>query len=439
MRVFPRSLPPPRQVARPQRRRSLGRLALGRLALGRLALGRLAFGWMVASVLFASWSTVSAQSKPASSLAEQSPNGSSDDEPDTTRLLRVTLQREQARRTLDGHILIEASDGGLLFETRDTGYHLLQPDQIQDRRPLEGKFEVFARADLQRHLLNEFPGFDAYSTANYLIIHNTSRQYAEWCGGLYERLHRAFLNYWKTRGIRLQTPEYPLVAVVFRSRADYEKYALADIGPAAKAILGYYNIQTNRVVMFDLTGVERATSGQRLTTVDQINRILMQPAAERTVATIVHEATHQISYNCRLQTRLAGNPKWLSEGMAIFFETPDLSSRRGWAGIGKVHPLHLTNFKNRGVGQGGVRRIVVDDSVFQRQETAGVAYSQAWALVYFLQKTKSREFAAYVRGLSELPPLAEEQPDQRLARFEEAFGEIDELEQKFLATMSRLR
>lgn len=366
------------------------------------------------------------------------PEGNAPDE-NPPMLETVVFEREGKRQTLEGRTLLEGGDGGRLFEERNTAYHLLQPDEIISRDVGDTPFQILSDEEFEQRLLREFPTFEAYSTANYLIIHNTSRAYAEWCGGLYERLNRAFLNYWKTRGIQLARPEHPLVALVFKDKAAYEAYAIADIGPAARSMLGYYNIQTNRVVMFDLTGVERFTAGLRVTSVDQVNRILLQPAAERTVATIVHEATHQISYNCGLQTRLAGNSKWVSEGMAIFFETPDLKNGRGWAGIGKLHRLHLANFQNRGGVPGTIERLVSGDKMFLQRETAAVAYSQAWALTYYLQKANRKQYAQYIRELSEWPPLAEETEKERLDRFQRVFGDVEELEERFLTYMLRQR
>ena len=45
------------------------------------------------------------------------------------------------------------------------------------------------------------------------------------------------------------------------------------------------------------------------------------------MATIVHEATHQIAFNCGMQQRYADIPLWLCEGMAVYFEAPDLASK----------------------------------------------------------------------------------------------------------------
>lgn len=363
------------------------------------------------------------------------------DEPGSSleQLHRVTIDRDGTRSTIDGRILFTGAEGGILLESQNTRYWLLQANEIIAQDRLDQPFRIPNHKEFTEQLLQEFPGFESSTTANYVIVHNTTRAYADWCGGLYERLHRAFINYWKTRGVKLVSPEYPLIALVFKNRAAYEAYAVKDIGPSAKSMLGYFNIQTNRVVMFDLTGVENATGGQRVTSADQVNRILIQPAAERTVATIVHEATHQISYNCGLQTRLAGNPKWVSEGMAIFFETPDLRNRRGWSGIGKVHRLHLANFQRRLPGNGVIRRIVADDQPFTSSTTAGVAYSQAWALTYYLQKTQKKQYSQYMKGLSEMQPLAEETAEERLQRFQTAFGDMVKLESNFVAFMLKIR
>src|SRR4029079_18377404 len=97
--------------------------------------------------------------------------------------------------------------------------------------------------------------------------------------------------------------------------------------------------------MFDLTGAEALRGQQRRGTLRDINQMLSQPAAVPLVATIVHEATHQIAFNSGLQTRYADLPLWLLEGMAVYFEAPDLDSSRGWTGIGKVNYPRLETFR----------------------------------------------------------------------------------------------
>src|SRR5207253_9543744 len=63
------------------------------------------------------------------------------------------------------------------------------------------------------------------------------------------------------------------------------------------------------------------------------------------IATVIHEATHQIAFNSGMHTRYADNPLWLAEGMAMYFETPDLSSKSGWKTAGAVNDLRLGQFQ----------------------------------------------------------------------------------------------
>ena len=74
-------------------------------------------------------------------------------------------------------------------------------------------------------------------------------------------------------------------------------------------------------------------------------QMLARPEAEPMVATIIHEATHQIAFNCGLQTRFADIPVWVSEGLAVYFETPDLQSPKGWRNIGAVNQPRLDRFR----------------------------------------------------------------------------------------------
>ena len=56
-------------------------------------------------------------------------------------------------------------------------------------------------------------------TKHYVICTSARRQYAQWCGALFERLYLSFHNYWKQRGMKLAEPEFPLVALVTRASA----------------------------------------------------------------------------------------------------------------------------------------------------------------------------------------------------------------------------
>jgi hypothetical protein len=65
----------------------------------------------------------------------------------------------------------------------------------------------------------------------------------------------------------------------------------------------------------------------------------------------------------------------------------------------------------------------VDDG-FQDGEQILAAYSESWALNYFLLNRHTRiAYVRYLQNLAEKPPLVEDSAEQRLAEFEEAFGD----------------
>ena len=169
--------------------------------------------------------------------------------------------------------------------------------------------------------------------------------------------------------------------------------------------------------------------------------MLSQRAAVPLVSTIVHEATHQIAFNCGLQTRLSDIPLWLCEGMAVYFEAPDLTSSRGWRGIGRVNYPRLETFRRNlpNWRRDSLVTLLADNRRFRDPSTAIAAYADAWALNYYLIKYRSQEYAAYLKMLAEKPPLVEDDPDTRLAEFKQHFGDLKSLERDFLKQMSRRR
>jgi hypothetical protein len=357
---------------------------------------------------------------------------------------RVSLRRDGRELHVVGKVLVEALDGGMLLAARDGNMWIVQPEELLRRESDAAPFEPLTREEMAKQLLQEMPaGFRIHDTANYVICYNTTQAYAEWCGGLYERLNRAFYNYWKNRGVELTEPEFPLVALVFDNQASYLEYSRRDLGTPATNMIGYYNLQTNRVTMYDLTGIDDLRqNGRRTSTASHVNQILSQPEAERTVATIVHEATHQLAYNSGLQTRLADNPFWVSEGIAVYFETPDLKSSRGWRNIGAVNRVNLFQFRKslRTRPADSLVTLLSDDSRFRDGKTAPTAYAEAWALNYYLMRTHREQYAEYLQRLAQLKPLSEVTPEERVARFQQVFGDdLQELEADFLRYMRRVR
>ena len=193
--------------------------------------------------------------------------------------------------------------------------------------------------------------------------------------------------------------------------------------------------------MYDLTGMESLRGENRRGSMREINQMLSQRAAVPLVSTIVHEATHQIAFNCGLQTRLSDVPLWLCEGMAVYFEAPDLTSSRGWHGIGRVNYPRLATFRRNLPNWPATRSSHSSPTTggFRNPATAVAAYADAWALNYYLIKYRSKDYAGYLKMLAEKRPLMEDDPDTRLAEFKQHFGDLRTLERDFLKQMSRVQ
>ena len=356
---------------------------------------------------------------------------------------RVVFNRNGQEKSVEGRLLLTAQDGGVLLMAPDGVLWAVPPDQQVSRAAEAKPFTPLSADELGAKLLAELPpGFEPYQTTNYLICHDTSKAYAQWCGSLFERLYLAFTNYWRRRGFEIRQPEFPLVAIVFADRDAYIRYSRDEVGDAIESIIGYYSLRSNRMVMYDLTGSQSSGRGLRGGgTAAQINALLRQPAASRQVATIVHEATHQIAFNCGLHTRYSDCPRWFSEGIAVYFETPDLASARGWRGVGEVNRDRLAQFRQylRRRPATSLETLLRDDQRFLDANQALNAYAEAWSLTYFLLHRYPDKYINYLRVLSEKSPLVQDGPERRLLEFREIFGELRDLDAEFARYIERLR
>lgn len=356
----------------------------------------------------------------------------------------IRFKHKGGEQTTVGEVLVQAEDGGVLLLAPDGQLWTIQPESIESREPAAEPMQpltsdaIFAQIKLQAA-----DGFRVQKTSHFVIVYNTNEVYAQWVGEMYEGLYRKFHNFWKSKKVELHEPRFPLVAIVFNTKEAYLAHAEREIGETAKALIGYYNMQTNRMVSFDLTGVAGLPAGNnRYSSTQLINQAFSQPGAERTLATNVHEAVHQLAFNTGLQVRLADNPLWFSEGMAMFFETPDTNSARGGATIGKINYHNLRLFANYLPKRpaDSLTTLITDDTRLQNPNTASDAYSESWALTYFLLKTKSKQYVAYLEDLRTLEPLVKTLPRDRVALFKQHFGDdLSKLDSDFINFTRKLR
>ena len=360
------------------------------------------------------------------------------------RLSGVAGLNADVEHQLQGTVLVEAVDGGLLFQSDDGKIWFVQPDQIVSHIKQAEPVKPVLRKEMIRRLEAELPdNFRFFERNHYVIGYQTELAYAKWIGSLYEgRLYRGFERFWKQKKLELTTPEFPLVVLIFQNQQTYEQFLLQEFGQVP-TMVAYYNLQSNRVAMYDLT-TRQPVGGNNMANNRTLEMILWSPAIWPMIATLIHEGSHQLIFNRGIQQRFADSPYWLNEGLAMYFETPDRTHRSGWRQAGQLNYARLAEFRQRQQNRSlqSLKSLIQSDELFQNPDSDSVvgSYAESWALVHFLLERRADQFTAYLEDLRKKRPLAPITAEQRIQDFETHFGDDWEgLEKQFMEFMNMLK
>jgi hypothetical protein len=353
----------------------------------------------------------------------------------SSKVVRITFNTPQGAASKTGELVIERPGLGYLLLNSDGALEVVSPDQFESLEELSEPLSITPANELGEKILGEMPaGSKFFVTDHYVVCFNTTETYARWNASLYEKRLTGFLKFWQSKGLKLQKPKFPLVAMIFATKEDYVAYAKHDF-EGAEGTFGYYHQSKNRLASYDLTGVEGVLpAGVKVNRDALLTTILSRPEAERTVSTVIHEASHQMAFNCGLQTRLGDNPLWLSEGIATFFETP--------AGIGKLNTFNYANLMQTlpTRGSDSLQTLLIDDSRLRNGETTTIAYAESWGLFHFLVNSNPKAMVKYLSLVRKLPIGAPADSKERLALFQACFGEdLEKIERDFQKHIRKIR
>lgn len=339
-------------------------------------------------------------------------------------------------RTVEGRARVQAQDGGMLIEDQAGCLWPITASQSPVIEKLTVPFTYTDQKTIAEQLQKEFgEQFSIVQTPHYVICTSAGQGYGEWCGGLFERLHGGFHRFWKDRIPNLNPPDHPLVAIAFRNSEEFQKFQAHDAQGQVALAQGYFNARTNRMILFDQSGLDEGQSQRKSETIQK--QALRQPGV---ITTVIHEAVHQLAFNSGIQVRYADNPSWFSEGMAMYFEAPDLEARSGWRTIGQIHPGRLDRYRSLTKnGPPDIQSLISTDDRFRDPQLALDAYAEAWALHFFLIRTKKEQYNQYVDILGAKTPLAFDTPEKRIEEFESCFGSLEAVQKDLARYMSRLR
>lgn len=391
--------------------------------------------------------TDNASDPPLSGLNAPVPSDAADEPPQEalTKSASVTVKsgRTESGRLL-AHYRLKNGDGLTAIQRTNGSIAVFHPDEILSMEEEDRAFVPQTKEEAAQALLDELgPRFESHLTDHFVIIYETSANYAVWCGQLFESLYTAFNHYQHRREFELPDPEFPMTAILLPNREAFTEYASRDM-PDPGGIAAYYNRLSNRVVLYDFSEEETLRSEERrkTRTSRDIDRFLARPQAAFNVMTVIHEANHQIAFNRKLFLQTGPYPLWAVEGLAMFFESPDARSSRGWSfrGVkGKPNLVRLNDLRQylatRPVHP--IREIIREERF---NDDLLRSYAVSWGLYYYLQSKEPKKLALYLKRTASKHPYALYSPDERLADFEEIFGnDWDKLLQNFERFIASIR
>lgn len=348
---------------------------------------------------------------------------------------------------------------------------------VKKFRQVSPQFSSWTQTILRGQLQREWgKSFDVVTSRHYVIC-ATGEKKAQDYAATFEEFFRSFQAYFSARGFKIDEPEFPLVAIVFPDKQSYARYAEAEGMPISK-YWAYYNNTSNRIALYEVdaaaTGDLRlqAPRGRQLLSPSGVEANLpfwqqsdrdgqtrafrlFGPGSEMddpgsawgTVAgslknVMVHEATHQAAFNCRLHSRISGNPRWVVEGLATVFEAPGIRNSAANSGIKmRINPerfIHFGNYTKSRRKPRSLESFLSNDDAFDGDLYD--AYSEAWALSFFLIETRPRPYAEYLRAMATRNHLRPYTAADRVTDFKRTVSkELPHLETEFLDFMSRIK
>lgn len=288
---------------------------------------------------------------------------------------------------------------------RDGSLRTFSADVAKETTKVSDTFESFSAGDMRAALRREFGrDFDVSGTGHYLVVHPAGQR--DYWADRFEQLYRSFVHYFSVRGLKVERPQFPLVAIVVPRAEDMQAYAAREGTRIGRGVLGYYSSRSNRVILYDQGG----------------GKASKRDWAENS-DTIIHEATHQTAFNTGIHRRWPQPPAWIVEGLGTMFEAPGVwDSENHRQRQDRINRGRLEAFQRIATKVNGpvLSDLVASDR--QYRANPGAAYAIGWALTYYLVETQPLKYRDYLNRTN-THTKGELSRDERLADFTAVFGD----------------
>lgn len=272
------------------------------------------------------------------------------------------------------NLVVELPDGKLVTRA------------VNELRRTDAPFKGIDKKGLAKRLEEKFPGFQTRTSRHYVFVYNTSDEFAEATMRILESMIPGMLKHAKAQRIDVHEPDVPLVAIMFATEAEYQKFA--ELPPG---IVAFYDTLANHVVMY-----ERPTDPP----------LKADLYYKQAVSTIAHEGAHQILHNIGVQQRLSRWPMWISEGIAEYYAPTEFGARMKWKGAGVINDMRMFELESyiKGKDADQADGEMVSQTVKAARLTS-TGYASAWGLTHYLATQRRSDFNDFMRELSEIKPM----------------------------------
>ena len=320
----------------------------------------------------------------------------------------------------------------------------------------------------ETRLLNDLgPDYQVFRGDHFLIAHSHVSLTVPYRAAIIESVYASFVHFFTLRGFELTRPTSLQTVILLPTHAEF--LAHAGVPDLPENVDGLYRYEENRAYFFDALGrVEiresdkanrenefelkklrrkiarsrdnsewtlkrKGSPGRRyskrhaLTEIDRQLRLhnrdsrrLRSSVGQRSVETMCHEIAHQLAQVMGVFARHGQSPRWVTEGLATFFEPSKDGYLLGhaathWARWDALQKSHRAGERI------ALRDLLTRDELLVDPSAASLAYNESWSLVHYLVVQRGDGFIRYLRSLKS--PSVSTSAARRLEAFEDAFGE----------------
>jgi hypothetical protein len=329
-------------------------------------------------------------------------------------------------------IVIVDQDDRPGFHVVCSGFHFEPVAQPQD--------DEFAQYMLELQKKHKLAPMARYDSKRFTAYSNASESFTALRLKQCEVFYDLFYNHFLTKGFAMHHPSQHLMLAVFDSPDGVDAYLGTQL---PSGITGMYHPVTNRLLLYDqsenrfiqeqkkkaLDGAKKiASSTDRTRIVETIERKMDIFAKDIDLTTTMHEAAHQLSFNCGLLNRQGDVAPWLAEGLACYCEATETGE---WQAIGAPNSARTRDLA-RARGKFIPLEVMVKND--WRSGNVLLGYGQSWALFRMLIQDRPQAMKAYLAQI-----YTRRTVDYRLADFRQFFGnDLAALELRYFAYMREI-